>query len=369
MPPGKSLYLDLERPRDLARLTDPDLFLSQHKDDLVYLDEVQRMPTLFPVLRSLIDDDARPGRFLLLGSASPELAKAGSESLAGRLAVHELTPFTLEEVSPGGADVLEHWRRGGFPRSFLAPTEPASFEWRTQFVRSFLERDLGLLGIGTSPEAMGRFWRMTAHHHGQVLNLTALAQSLGVTHPTVRARVDAMVSAFMLRLLPPLAAKPGKRLVKSPKLYLRDSGLLHALLGIESGDELFGHPGFGSSWEGYVVEQAVTAASGFSASFYRTSDGTGLDLVLERGPRRLAIEAKASSAPTVGRGFWNALDDLEIDEAWIVAPVQASWPLEKRVQVIPPSELWSRLHAPPAGAQRASTRTLTPPRRGRPRRS
>jgi predicted AAA+ superfamily ATPase len=155
-----------------------------------------------------------------------------------------------------------------------------------------------------------------------------------------------MASAFMLRLLPPLSANLGNRLVKSPKLYLRDSGLLHALLGIESGDELFGHPGFGASWEGYVVEQAITAAAGFSASFYRTSDGTELDLVLERGRRRIAIEAKASSAPTVGRGFWNALDDLEIDEAWVVAPVQVSWPLEKRVQVIPPSELWSRLHAP-----------------------
>lgn len=194
LPETGSLYLDLERPRDAERLRDADLFLGQHASELVCLDEVQRMPELFPLLRSLIDDDPRPGRFLLLGSASPDLIRFGSESLAGRLAVHELTPFTIGEAVPAAADVLTHWRRGGFPRSLLARNEAGSFEWRSSFIRSFLERDLGLLGIPIEPAAMGRFWRMIAHQHAQVLNLSALGGSLGITHPTVRARVDAMVA-------------------------------------------------------------------------------------------------------------------------------------------------------------------------------
>ena len=345
LPDGASLYLDLERPRDLEKLRDADLFLGQHRGELVCLDEVQRKPELFPLLRSLIDDDPRPGRFLLLGSASPDLIRFGSESLAGRLAVHELTPFTIAEAVPGAADVLTHWRRGGFPRSVLARSEAASFDWRVAFVRSFLERDLGLLGVNTPPEAMGRFWRMIAHHHSQLLNLTALGSSLGITHPTVRARVDAMVGAFMLRLLPPLEANLGKRLVKSPKIYVRDSGLLHALLDLETGDDLFGHPSFGASWEGYVIEQAIVAASGWRPSFYRTSDGTELDLILEKGRRRIALECKASSAPQVGKGFWSALDALRIKEAYVVAPVVHAWPMYKRVQVIPPTSLPAIFHA------------------------
>jgi predicted AAA+ superfamily ATPase len=339
LPRRGALYLDLERPRDAERLRDADLFLGQHRGELVCLDEVQRMPALFPLLRSLIDDDPRPGRFLLLGSASPDLIRYGSESLAGRLAVHELTPFTVVEAVPRAADVLTHWRRGGFPRSLLARDDASSFEWREAFVRSFLERDLALLGVRTEPAAMDRFWRMIAHHHAQVLNLSALGGSLGVTHPTVRARVDAMAGAFMLRVLPPLEANLGKRLVKSPKVYLRDSGLLHALLDIATGDDLFAHPSYGASWEGYVIEQAITAAAGYRASFYRTSDGTEIDLVLEKGRRRIAIECKASSAPQVSKGFWNALDDLRIEEACVVAPVEHAWPLEKRVRVIAPTGL------------------------------
>jgi uncharacterized protein len=335
----RAIYLDLERPRDAARLRDADLYLTQHRDDLVCLDEVQRMPALFPLLRSLIDDDPRPGRFLLLGSASPDLIRFGSESLAGRLTLRELTPFTIDEAVPAAADVLTHWRRGGFPRSLLARDEALSFEWRASFVRSFLERDLGMLGIRVEPAEMDRFWRMVAHHHGQLLNLSALGASLGVTHPTVRARLDAMVGAFMLRLLPPLEANLGKRLVRSPKIYLRDSGLLHALLEIEDEEDLFAHPSYGASWEGYAVEEAITAAAGWRASFYRTSDGAEIDLVLEKGRRRIALECKASSTPQVGRGFWNALDALEIQHAYIVAPVAHSWPMDARVEVIPPTSL------------------------------
>jgi predicted AAA+ superfamily ATPase len=333
------IYLDLERPRDLARLADPDLFLSSYRDRLVCLDEVQRLPGLFPVLRSLIDDDPRSGRFLLLGSASPELVQQGAESLAGRLAMIDLSPLTYAEAVPAASDMETHWVRGGFPRSLLARDEAASVRWREEFIRSFLERDLGLLGIRTSPEAMGRFWRIIAHHHGQLLNLSTLANSLDVSHPTVRARVDEMVGAFMLRLLPPFTSNLGKRLVKSPKVYVRDSGLLHALLDITDRHALFGHPAFGASWEGYVIEQALALARGWRASFFRTASGLELDLVLERGNRRIAFECKASSAPTVAKGFWTALEDLGIEEAYLVAPIAEPWPLEKRVRVIAPGEL------------------------------
>lgn len=337
------LYLDLERARDVARLADPDLFLSAHRGRLVCLDEVQRLPGLFPVLRSLIDDDRRPGRFLLLGSASPDLIRHGSETLAGRLAMVELSPLSHEEVVPGVVGLEAHWLRGGFPPSVLARNDEVSLRWREAFVRTFLERDLALLGIRTAPEAMGRFWRMMAHHHGQVLNLSAVANALDVSHPTVRARVDEMVGACMLRLLPPLAANLGKRLVKSPKVYVRDSGLLHALLGIEDRHALFGHPVFGASWEGYVVEQVLGMARGWRAAFYRTAHGAELDLVLERGGRRVAVECKASSAPAVGRGFWSALSDLGIGEAYVVAPVAEGWPLAPGVRVMSVGEMGAAL--------------------------
>jgi len=334
-----ALYLDLERPRDAARLNDPDLFLSAHAHQLVCLDEVQRLPQIVPVLRSLVDDLPRPGRFLLLGSASPDLVRQGAESLAGRLAMLELGPFAVDEVVREPADVERHWLRGGFPRSLLAGGEAESLRWRTAFVRTFLERDLGQLGIRTAPEAMGRFWRMAAHLHGQVLNLSAMANALDISHTTARARVDEMVGAFMLRILPALTPNLGKRLTKSPKLYLRDSGLLHALLDIPDRHELFAHPAFGASWEGYVIEQAVSVAPGWRAAFYRTAKGAELDLVLERGRRRVAIECKASSAPVIGRGFWSALDDLGIDEAYVVAPVVEPWPMTDRARVVRVTDL------------------------------
>ena len=330
------LYLDLERPRDIARLADPDLFLSGEEDRLVCMDEVQRMPELFPILRSLIDDAPTPGRFLLLGSASPTLIRQGAESLAGRLATLELGPFSHDEGVPGAADLESHWLRGGYPRSLLASSNAASGRWREEFVRTFLERDLAQLGIRTAPAAMGRFWRMIAHHQAGILNLSALANALDISHTTVRARVDEMAGAFMVRLLPPFTANLGKRLVKSPKIFVRDSGLLHALLDIGDREALFGHPAFGVSWEGYVIEQALTAAHGrgWQASFYRTAGGVELDLILEKGQRRLAFECKASSAPVPGRSFWTTVQDLAVDEAYVVAPVEAGWPLSTGARVI-----------------------------------
>jgi uncharacterized protein len=340
--PG-GVYLDLERPRDLVRLADPDLFLSACEDRLVCLDEVQRMPVLFPILRSLVDDAPRPGRFLLLGSASPRLVQHGSESLAGRLATVALTPFTCDEVVSEVVDLQTHWVRGGYPRSVLARNEAMSRRWREEFVRTFLERDLGQLGVRTAPESMGRFWRMMAHQHGQVLNMSALANSLDVSQPTVRARIDEMAGVYMLRLLPPLTANLGKRLVKSPKVYLRDSGLLHVLLDIGDREALFAHPSFGASWAGYVIEQTLSLGQDWRASYYRTAKGAEVDLVLEKGPRRVAVECKASSTPTLARGFWTALGDLGIGEAYVVAPVAEAWPLRGDVQVIPVARLPSIL--------------------------
>lgn len=340
------LYLDLERPRDLSQLADPDLFLSGVTDHLVCLDEIQRLPDLFPTLRGLIDDEPRPGRFLLLGSASPDLIRQSSESLAGRMATVALSPFTHDEVVPAHADLETHWLRGGYPRSLLASGESRSVQWREAFIAAFLERDLALMGIRTPPEAMGRFWRMVAHHHGTVLNQSALANALDVSQPTIRTRIDSLVGTFMLRVLPPLFANIGKRLVKSPKIYVRDSGLLHTLLDVGDRGALFAHPAFGASWEGYVVEQALTVSDRWRASFYRTANGVELDLVLERGQRRIAIECKASSAPSPSRGFWNALSDLGISEAYIVAPVARRWEIAKGVHVIPPSELRTILDMP-----------------------
>lgn len=330
------IYLDLERPADRLKLSDPELFLAQHVGRLVCLDEVQRAPDLFPVLRGLVDRDRRPGRFLLLGSASPELLRQGSETLAGRLGILELTPFLVGEVVPAGrADVLGLWRRGGFPDSLLARSEEASVRWREAFVRTFLERDIPALGFRVASETMGRFWRMLAHHHGQLLNQSELGRALGVNHTTARHYLEMLKQTFMVRLLPPLAANMGKRLVKSPRPYVRDSGLLHTLLGLESMDDILGHPVCGASWEGFVVEQVLAAYPTWKASFYRTAGGAELDLVLERGARRVAIECKLSSTPKPSRGFWEALRDLDIHEAYVVAPIPEPFPLADGVFAAP----------------------------------
>ncbi len=344
--------LDLERPSDLARLADPEAFLRRHAGAHVCVDEVQRRPELFPVLRSLIDEERRPGRFLLLGSASPTLLRQASESLAGRVAQHELAPFSYPEVvAPGHVSLEQLWLRGGFPESVLASSEAGSFRWREEFVRTFLEQDIPQLGFRVPASVLGRFWQMCAHLQGQVQNLSALGRSMGTTHTAARHYLDMLEQTFVLRTLPPLEANLGKRLVKSPKMYLRDSGLLHALLDLDSYDALAGHPVFGASWEGFVVEQVLLAMQGtrWRASYYRTASGDELDLVLERPAmrgakaRRVAIECKASSAPAVTRGFWTALRDLQIQEAWVVAPVREGFPLGEGAECLPLGEALGRL--------------------------
>lgn len=339
-----ALYLDLERPSDRARLADPELFLARHAERLVCLDEIQRVPEIFPVLRSLIDERRRPGRFLILGSASRDLIRQSSESLAGRIAHLELTPFRADEARRYAGRL---WLRGGFPLSVLARSEAASAAWRDDFVRSFLERDLPQLGVRLPAATLSRFWTMCAHHHGQLLNQSQFGAALGVSHVTVRSYLELLSATFMIRLLPPLLPNLRKRLVKSPRVYVRDPGILHSLLGIETTHDLLGHPVRGASWEGWVIENAIAAFAGWRAYFYRATTGAELDLVLEKGGARIAVECKASSAPSVGPSFWNAVEDLGIREAWVVAPVKAGYPIGEHARVAPLADLMARARRSP----------------------
>lgn len=336
-----ALFLDLEREADRARLARPDLFFPRYRDHLVVLDEVQALPGLFASLRPEIDAARQPGRFLLLGSASGPLLRQSAESLAGRVAYLELTPFLLDEVTGTGnaaEQAARLWLRGGFPRSFLAADDTASLDWRRDFIGTFLARDLPQLGVTIPAETLRRFWRMCAHLHGQLFNASQLGAALGgIAHTTVGRHLDLLVDALMLRRLPPYLANVGKRLVKAPKVYVRDSGILHALLGIRTLDDLDGHPISGMSWEGFVIEQILAAAPPLATpGFYRTAAGAELDLVVEQGSERIGFEIKLSSAPTVSRGFWNACNDLGLTRAYVVAPVLEPYPLAANVEVVSP---------------------------------
>jgi predicted AAA+ superfamily ATPase len=330
-----SLYLDLERPSDLNKLTDPETFFRLNQGKLICLDEIQRAPDIFSVMRSIIDAQAKNSQFLVLGSASPDLIRQSSESLAGRISYLELTPFLLPEIDHRPNAMQRLWLRGGFPRSFLAADDAASFTWRVDFIRTFLERDIPQLGFRLEARLLDRFWRMVAHVHGQLLNSSKLGESLGVSHHTVRSYVDIMEQTFILRVLPPYFANLKKRLVKSAKVFIRDTGLLHTLLDIKTDNDLLGHPVYGSSWEGFVIENVLAAMPDWRPSFYRTASGTEIDLVLERGRKKLAIECKVGSAPKLGKGFWNALHDLDIKEAWVIAPVEEPYPIQAGVIVSP----------------------------------
>lgn len=328
-PPSTTLFLDLERPADLAKLQDPEALLAAHSSHLVCIDEIQRAPDLFPVLRYLIDKSGRSGQFMMLGSASRDLMRQSSETLAGRLRYLELTPFLLRELN---VDIQKVWTQGSFPRSILASSAEDSYEWRIDFIRDFLERDVPALQPRISVSTVRRLWEMLAHVHGQLLNMSALANSLDVSLNTVRAHIDLLEGAFMARRLRPYSNNLGKRLVKCPKLYLRDTGVLHTLLRIRNTDELFGHPVFGSSWESFCIENIINACRrDVNASFYRTSSGAELDLVLENGKECIAIEFKASPAPKPQRGFWSAIEDLGSTRNWIISPVDAQFPLHNSI--------------------------------------
>lgn len=340
----RSVYLDLENPADLAKLDDPLAFFHLHEEELIVLDEIQRAPELFATLRSVIDKKGRNGQFLILGSASQDLIRQSSESLAGRIAYLDLTPFLLPEVENEVKDGLRGiWLRGGFPRSFLAPGIQVSYDWRQEFIRTFLERDIGMLGFRMPPARLRRFWTMCAHVHGQLLNASKLADSLGVSSHTIRSYVDLLEQTFMLRVLLPDSVNLKKRLVKSPKIYVRDSGILHALIGIRTHDDLLSHPVLGASFEGFAMENILAVAENFDPSFYRTSAGAEIDLVLRSGRQILAFELKASTVPRVSKGFWHALDDVSPDEAYVVSPVTEAYPLKGGVVVSPLSDIIAKL--------------------------
>lgn len=347
-----AISLDLQLAGDREKLTEGSGFLPAHRDKLLVLDEVQYVPEVFAQLRPEIDALRRPGRFLLLGSASGRLLQQSSESLAGRASYLELTPLQVGEVMATGADVAADsttlqklWLRGGFPVSYTAPTDALSFSWRTDFVATFLNRDIRELGVNVPAQTLHRFWRMTAHLHGALFNASNLAASLGgISHTTVARYLDALTDTMMLRRLEPHFVNIGKRLVKSPKVYVRDSGLLHALLNVPDVNALIGHPMAGPSWEGFIVEQiCALLPKGADVGFYRTAAGAELDVVVELGSKKIGFEIKFSTAPKVTRGFWQACQDIKLDQAYVVAPVLQGWPMKTEqgysVDVISPAQL------------------------------
>ena len=327
-------YFDLEDPISLARLREPMTALSPLKG-VVVIDEIQRRPELFPVLRVLADRKPLPARFLVLGSASPQLLQQSSESLAGRLEVIDVAGLTLGEI---GSDQSErHWRRGGFPRSFLARSEADSLAWRHEYIRTIVERDLPQLGSAVAPAAMRRFWAMLAHCHGQIWSAPDPARSLGVSEPTVRRYFDLLCGAYLARQLPPWHENLGKRQVKAPKAYVRDCGLLHALLGISTPKALLEHPKCGASWEGYVIEEVLKALDARDAYFWATHQGAELDLLLFHGGRRIGIEIKRAAAPTMSKSMHIALADLKLDRLLVLYPGSRSYALAEHVDVMPMS--------------------------------
>jgi len=325
--------LDLEDPRDLARLEDPMLALAD-LEGLVVLDEIQRRPGLFPVLRVLADRPESQTRFLILGSASPQLLRQSSETLAGRIAYHEMDGFQLDEVGPDEVDRL--WIRGGFPRSFLASSEAASSDWRNSFVRTFLERDLPQLGVQIPATTLHRFWRMLAHYHGQVWNGAELARAFGVSESSVRRYLELLTDALVLRQLPAWYENVGKRQVKSPKVYLADSGLLHTLLGLESKEDLEGHPKVGASWEGFVIAELarVLGARREEMFFWATHAGAELDLLVVRGSRRLGFEIKRTTTPSLTSSVRSALATLSLDSVEVIHAGQDTFPLSEKVRAL-----------------------------------
>jgi hypothetical protein len=334
------VYLDLELPSDMDKLHEPELYLGAHEDKLVIIDEIQRMPEIFPVIRALVDRHRHPGRFLILGSASPDLIKRSSESLAGRIIYHELPPFLISEIN---YDIQRLWLRGGLPESFLSNTDEESYKWRDAFIKTYLERDIPQLGIQISSLTLRRFWSILAHMHGQLWNASHIARALGVSPPTVRYYLDILQETFVVRQLVPYHPNIKKRLVKSPKIYIRDSGLLHNLLRIKTFDDLYGHPAQGASWEGFIIEQiAGILPEDTPIYFYRTGAGAEVDLIImDNKNRPVSIEIKHSLTPRPEKGFWIAYDDLKCTRGFVIYPGGESYPLGKGVYTIPVQEIKS----------------------------
>ena len=329
-------YFDLEDPVGAARLTEPRTALEPLRG-LVIIDEVQRQPGLFPILRVLADRPRTPARFLLLGSASPDLIRASSESLAGRVAFVDMAGFELREA--GEKSQRRLWLRGGFPRSFLARSEAQSLAWREDFMRSFIERDIAQFGIQVSPVALRRLWLMLAHYHGQIWNASEIGRSLSEAHTTAKRHLDILTGSFMVRQLQPWFENIGKRQVRAPKVYIRDTGLLHALLGLRDFAALEGHPKLGASWEGFALEQIINAAGERNAWFWATQAGAELDLLLQLGGRRYGVEVKYGDAPRITKSMNVAISDLALKHLWIVYPGTRRYALAGNIEAMPLVEM------------------------------
>jgi predicted AAA+ superfamily ATPase len=316
----KAVYLDLENPKDLAKLQDPVFYFEQHKDQCVILDEVQHTPELFSVLRSMVDEHRVPSRFIILGSASPSLIQKSSETLAGRIIFEEISPLTIFETGSQIA-LSDHFFRGGFPEPLFLKTDRIRNLWQQNFIRTYLERDLPILGLNVNPSIIRKLWVMLAHSHGQILNVSALARSLGLSVNTINRYLSFLEGAFLIRLLHPYAVNIKKRLVKTPKVYIRDSGILHQLLGIESQEDLWSHPVLGSSWESFAIEQIVQLLpSNYTPYFYRTHEGAELDLVVEKGGKiAFTCEFKYSSTASVRKGSYYSIEDLGSTENYLIS--------------------------------------------------
>jgi predicted AAA+ superfamily ATPase len=342
------IYLDLESERDRSKLAQSELYLESHLDKLVILDEVHRAPSLFPVLRGLIDQARRMGRasgqYLLLGSASLNVLQQSGETLAGRIAYLELTPLNVMEVGQDSVEPL--WLRGGFPQSLSAPSDARSLRWRENFISTYLERDIPQFGPRIAAETLRRFWTMLTHHQGSMLNVAHLSRNLGVDVKTVQSYIDLLCDLLLVRRLAPWHTNTGKRLVKAPKVYVRDSGLVHALLNIETREALLSHMVLGASWEGYCIETLLACApKGVTGYFYRTGGGAEIDLLLTwPGGELWAIEIKRSSAPKVERGFHSACHDLNPSHKWVVYPGQESYPISADIQAISLPGLCERMN-------------------------
>lgn len=326
-----AVYLDLEKPSDYEKTNDPEWFFTSQKEKLICIDEVQRKPELFPVIRSLVDEWGNNGKFLILGSASRDLLNQSSESLAGRIHYKYLTPLLINEINKNYT-LEEYIERGGFPRSLLGENSDISYNWREDFITTFLEKDL-LQWSGFSTLTMRKLWQMLAYNNGQTVNYSSLGNSLNVSHSTIRNYIELLAHTYMLRIIPPYIKNTGKRLVKSPKVYISDSGIASTLLGIKTFEQLAGHPSFGSIWETVVLQNLSGHFPGCNIYFYRTNHGSEIDFIIEYKGKIIAVECKNTLSPLVTKGTWQAIEDIKPDKVLIISPVKENWQMKKNIEV------------------------------------
>ncbi len=327
----ETIFLDLEKSSDRLVIAETENFLNLNKEKTICIDEIQMMPSLFSELRNFVDNN-KDTQIIVLGSSSPDLLRNTSESLAGRIYYFELSPFLWKEVKTI-TNIQNYILVGGLPLSMLAKTTDESFMWLENFIRTFLERDLRNFGFNIAPDTLRRLWKMLAHNNGQILNSSQLGNAMGLSHTTINKYIDILANTFMLRILQPYHTNLKKRLIKSPKVYFRDTGILNSLLNINTFDELFSHPVYGTAWEIIVIENIINKYKGWDFFFYRTASGNEIDLVLTKAKRVIAIEIKASTTPKLGRGFWQALDDIQATEAYVIAQVNINYPMKNNVMV------------------------------------